>query len=78
MYNIKYIGNDVHQATSIFAAMNHRRKLEAEAIIETQPQPIIDFIKGQRGTLWVTFEEGMPIGPMKFSSRNWPKSRWAT
>jgi len=58
MNDIKYIGIDVHQATSVFAVMNHRGKLESEAIIETQSEPIIDFLKGQRGTLWVTFEEG--------------------
>jgi transposase len=58
MNNIKYIGIDVHQSTSVFAIMNPRGKLEGEAILETQPEPIIDFLRGQRGTLWVTFEEG--------------------
>jgi len=58
MNTIKYIGIDVHQATSVFAVMNQQGKLEGEAILETQPAPIIDFLKGQRGTLWVTFEEG--------------------
>ena len=56
--NVKYIGIDVHQATSVFAVMNQQGKLEGEAILQTQPAPIIDFLKGQRGTLWVTFEEG--------------------
>jgi len=51
MSDIKYIGIDVHQATSVFTVMNHRGKLEGEAIIETQSEPIIDFLKGQRGTL---------------------------
>jgi transposase len=58
MKNIKYIGIDVHQATSVFAVMYQLGKLEGEAILETQPEPIIDFLKGQRGTLWVAFEEG--------------------
>ena len=58
MNDIKYIGIDVHQATSVFAVINQQGKLQGEAIIDTQPEPIIDFLKGQRGTLWVTFEEG--------------------
>jgi hypothetical protein len=58
MNTIKYIGIDVHQATSVIAVMNQQGKLEGEAILQTQPASIIDFLKGQRGTLWVTFEEG--------------------
>ena len=58
MNNIKYIGIDVHQATSVFAVRNAQGKLIAEAFVETQPTPIIDFLKGQRGTVWATFEEG--------------------
>jgi transposase len=55
---IKYIGIDVHQATSVFAVRNHRGKILSEAILETEPTAIIDYLKAQRGTLWVTFEEG--------------------
>ncbi|MDD1749400.1 MAG: transposase [Methanothrix sp.] len=58
MNDIKYIGIDVHQATSVLAVRNSQGKLIAEGIVETQPTPIIDFLKGQRGTVWVTFEEG--------------------
>jgi transposase len=58
MNTIKYIGIDVHQATSVFAIRDHQGELVGEAILETKPEPIIDFLKGQRGTLWVTFEEG--------------------
>jgi transposase len=58
MNTIKYIGIDVHQATSVFAIRDHQGKLVGEAILETKPAAIIDFLKGQRGTVWVTFEEG--------------------
>jgi transposase len=58
MSDIKYIGIDAHQATSVFAVMNKNGKVIAEAIIETKGTAIIDFLKSQRGTLWVTFEEG--------------------
>jgi transposase len=58
MNNIKYIGIDVHQATSVFAVSNREGRIVAEAILETRATEIIDFIKSQRGTLCVTFEEG--------------------
>jgi transposase len=58
MNNVKYIGIDVHQATSVFAVMNQKGKIVGEAVLETKPATIIDFLKGQRGTVWITFEEG--------------------
>jgi transposase len=58
MNNTKYIGIDVHQATSVFAVLNQQGNIVGEATLETKPATIIDFLKGQRGTLWVTFEEG--------------------
>jgi len=58
MNTIKYIGIDVHQATSVFVVMNQKGKISGEAVLETKPTTIIDFLKGQRGTVWVTFEEG--------------------
>ncbi len=58
MNNSKYIGIDVHQATSVFAVVNQQGRITGEAVLETKPTTIIDFLKGQRGTVWVTFEEG--------------------
>jgi transposase len=58
MNDIKYIGIDVHQATSVFVVLNQQGKMVGKATLETKPATIIDFLKGQRGTLWVTFEEG--------------------
>jgi transposase len=58
MNTIKYIGIDVHQATSTFAVRDHQGKVVSEGIFETKPATIIDFLKGQRGTVRVTFEEG--------------------
>lgn len=57
MNNIKYIGIDVHQSTSVFAVMNRRGKIISESVVETNATTIVDFLKGQRGTVWVTFEE---------------------
>jgi transposase len=55
---LKYIGMDVHKATTVIAVLNTVGKVVAEVIIETKAQAILDFIKGQRGTLHVAFEEG--------------------
>jgi len=58
MNNSKYIGMDVHKATTVIAVLNSIGKLVAEAIIETKSSTILDFLKSQRGTVHVTFEEG--------------------
>jgi len=54
----KYIGMDVHKATTVIAVLDFTGKVLAEAIVETKASTILDFIKVQRGTLHVTFEEG--------------------
>jgi transposase len=58
MNNIKYIGMDVHIATTVIAVLNHLGKVITEAIVETKGTGILDFVKSVRGTLHVTFEEG--------------------
>ncbi len=58
MNRIKYIGMDVHKAMTVIAVLDSAGKVLAEAIIETKGSTIVDFIKSQRGTLHVTFEEG--------------------
>jgi transposase len=49
---------DVHKATTVIAVLNSVGRVVAEGIIETTATAILDFIKSQRGTLYVTFEEG--------------------
>ena len=58
MNQIKYIGMDVHQATTVIAVRNIEGRVIEETIIETSAAAILDFFKGQRGTLHVTLEEG--------------------
>ena len=55
---LKYIGMDVHKATTVVAVLNRLGKVLVEAIIETKAAAILDFIKGQRGTIHVALEEG--------------------
>src|SRR5215475_4931290 len=54
----KYIGMDVHQATTSVAVMDAQGKLMMECLLETKAATIVEFIRGLHGTLSLTFEEG--------------------
>src|ERR1700675_1155409 len=54
----KYIGMDVHKEAISIAVLNSSGKLVMECVIETKAITILDFLKGLRGSLHVTFEEG--------------------
>jgi hypothetical protein len=58
MNDDKYIGLDVHQATITAAVLEAAGKLVMEAILETKAETILQFIRGLRGSLHVTLEEG--------------------
>jgi transposase len=58
MNDAKYIGLDVHQATTSAAVLDSASKLVVEAILETKAKAILQFIHGLRGSLHVTLEEG--------------------
>src|ERR1700736_4033140 len=58
MNDAKYIGLDVHQATISVAVLDSSGKLVMEALLETKAETILQFIRGLRGSLHVTFEEG--------------------
>jgi len=58
MNNDKYVGLDVHQASTVAVVINAQGKCVMESIIETKGNTLVDFILGLRGTLHVTLEEG--------------------
>jgi transposase len=58
MDNAKYIGMDVHQATISIAVLNSVGKLVMESVIETKASTVVQFVRGLRGDLHVTLEEG--------------------
>jgi transposase len=58
MNDAKYIGFDVHQATISVAVLDSTGELVMEAILETKTETILQFLRGLRGSLHVTFEEG--------------------
>src|ERR1017187_4033275 len=58
MDNAKYIGMNVHQATISIAVLNSSGKLVMESVIETKASTVVQFVRGLRGDLHVTLEEG--------------------
>jgi IS30 family transposase len=58
MDSVKSIGIDVHKEAISIAVLNSSGKLVMECVIETKAITILDFLKGLRGSLHVTFEEG--------------------
>ena len=55
----KYVGMDVHSATTTIEILNEKGKSLATSTIETDGGVIEDFIRGLTGTIHVTFEEGV-------------------
>ena len=58
MDSIKYVGMDVHKETVSIAVRNQAGKIVMETVIETRANAILDCIRGMRGELHITFEEG--------------------
>lgn len=54
----KYVGLDVHQATTVIAVLDERGRLIARSIVATAADALVDFCRGMRGTVRVVFEEG--------------------
>jgi hypothetical protein len=55
---VKYIGMDVHKEAIVIAVLSSSGKLVMESVIESKAITILDFLKGLRGSLHVTLEEG--------------------
>src|SRR5579863_8751719 len=58
MDSAKYIGLDVHKESISIAVLNAAGKIVLECVIETNATLILQFFRGLRGDLHVTFEEG--------------------
>src|SRR5215467_8166206 len=53
----KYMGMDVHQATSVVVVLDANGKVVLETIVATEAAPIIRLMQSLNGPLRVTFEE---------------------
>ena len=58
MDSAKYIGLDVHKESISIAVLNAAGKIVMECVIETKASTLLQFLRGLRGDLHVTFEEG--------------------
>src|SRR5262249_23965764 len=57
MKSDKYIGCDLHQATTVVAVLDGEGKVVLETIIATEAAAVIRFLKSLSGPLHITFEE---------------------
>jgi hypothetical protein len=56
----KYVGLDVHQASTVAAVREEGGRMVARGIFTTDEEAILEFFGGIRGTVHVAFEEGPP------------------
>ena len=56
--NTKYVGLDVHQATTVACVREESGRILARSILPTEEDALLEFFRGMRGAVHVTFEEG--------------------
>ena len=54
----KHIGLDVHQATTVISVREDSGRVVARTIVPTEAAPLLEYIRGMRGTIHLAFEEG--------------------
>jgi transposase len=54
----KYVALDVHQATTVVTVRDETGRIIHRAVVPTDRAAIVEFFRGMRGTVHVTFEEG--------------------
>ena len=69
----KYMGMDVHQATTVVAVMNGDGKIVLETMVPTKAAPILELIETLSGPLHVTLEEGTQAEWLHEVIRDWVK-----
>jgi transposase len=54
----KYVGLDVHQATTVSTIRDDTGRVLARTVVPTEANALLDFFRGMRGTIHVALEEG--------------------
>ena len=54
----KYVALDVHQATTVACVREESGRILARSILPTEKDALLEFFRGMRGAVHVTFEEG--------------------
>ena len=58
MNSLRYVGLDVHRDTISVAVLDESGRLMTQSVLATRAAAILDFIRGLRGSVHATFEEG--------------------
>ena len=56
----KYVGLDVHQATTVTAVLEESGRVIARSVVPTEATALLDLCRGMRGAVHVALEEGTP------------------
>jgi len=54
----KYVGLDVHQATTVAVVGDDTGRVIARSVVPTEEAALLEFVRGMRGAVHVAFEEG--------------------
>jgi hypothetical protein len=54
----KYVGLDVHQATTVASVREESGRILVRAVVPTEEAALLEFFVGLRGSVHVAFEEG--------------------
>ena len=54
----KYVGLDVHQATTVIVVREESGRIIVRTIVPTEATPLTEFFRSVRGSVHVSFEEG--------------------
>lgn len=54
----KYVGMDVHQATTVASVREESGRVIARTVLPTEERALVEFFCGMRGSIHVAFEEG--------------------
>ena len=56
--SMKYVGLDVHQATTVITVREDSGGVLARSIVPTEAASLLEYVRGMRGSIHVAFEEG--------------------
>ena len=54
----KYVGLDVHQATTVSTVREESGRVVARSVVPTEAAALVEYVRGMRGAVHVAFEEG--------------------
>ena len=54
----KYVGLDVHQASTVASVREASGRVIARSVLPTEAGALTEFVRGMRGAVHLTFEEG--------------------